>query len=94
MAEAVARWLVWAAGVYLAAGLVFAAAFIAVGLRKVDLVAGQGSVGFRLIIVPGVVALWPLLALRWLRAGRAGGVPPEERNPHREAAARAAEGRR
>ena len=63
MAQTVAEWLVGAAGLYLAAGVVFAVPFVVVGVGKIDQVAAQGSVGFRLIILPGVVALWPLLAL-------------------------------
>ena len=82
-----ATWLVGAAALYAVVGLLFAIAFVLVGVNRVDPVAHEGTWGFRLIIVPGVVALWPLLALRW-----AGGRPPaEERNAHR---ARAREGSR
>ena len=84
MAQTVAEWLVSAAGVYLAAGVVFAVPFVVVGVGKIDRVAAHGTPGFRLIIFPGAVALWPLLAVRWLRAT---GTPPEEKNPHRRAAA-------
>jgi hypothetical protein len=87
MAMTVARALVAAVGLYLAVGVVFAVPFVVVGLGRVDRTAGKGSVGFRLAILPGVVALWPLLARRWRRAA---GTPPEERNPHREEAARLA----
>ena len=69
VAQTVAEWLVGAAGLYLAAGVVFAVPFVAVGVGRVDRVAERGTLGFRLIILPGVVALWPLLAMRWLRAG-------------------------
>ena len=85
VAQMVAEWLVRAAGLYLAAGVVFVVLFVAVGVGRVDRVAERGILGFRLIILAGVVALWPLLAIRWLRAA---GGPPEEKNPHREAAAR------
>ena len=44
----------------------------------------QAGWGFKLLIVPGAVALWPLL---WRRV-RAGG-PAAERNAHDRAAARA-----
>jgi hypothetical protein len=87
VAQTVAEWLVGVAGLYLAAGVVFALPFLLSGVGKIDRVAAQGTVGFRLIILPGVVALWPLLAIRWLRAT---GSPPEETNPHRTAAARRA----
>ena len=74
-----------ALGVYLAMGLVFALAFVVVGAGKIDPHAAHGSWGFRLLILPGVAALWPFLARRWF-----GGLsqPPEERNGHRSAAAK------
>jgi hypothetical protein len=71
-------------GVYVAAGLLFAVPFVLRGVNRIDPVAREGTWGFRLIIVPGVVALWPLLALRWLR----GRQPPAERNAHRIASKR------
>lgn len=77
-----AGWLLAAVGVYAAVGLVFAVAFVLRGAARVDPQAVGGSWGFRLAILPGVVAFWPVLARRW--AG--GGPPPEERNAHREAA--------
>lgn len=62
-----ARWLVWALAAYAGAGLVFAFVFVRYGIQKVDPVAQNSSVWFRLIVLPGVAALWPLLARRWLR---------------------------
>ncbi|MCB1056442.1 MAG: hypothetical protein KDD11_13150 [Acidobacteria bacterium] len=64
--------------VYLAAGLLFALVFQAAGLRRVDPATAGAGWGFRLLVTPGLVALWPWLALRWRRALRgeetAGGV--------------------
>ncbi|HEY2013460.1 MAG TPA: hypothetical protein VGH38_08165 [Bryobacteraceae bacterium] len=51
------------------AGAVFAAAFVTLGIGKVDPVAAHAPVGFRLIVMPGAAALWPLLLVRWIRAG-------------------------
>ncbi|HEX9800487.1 MAG TPA: hypothetical protein VGC00_10015 [Thermoanaerobaculia bacterium] len=81
-AETLATWLVLAAGVYAAAGLVFALAFVARGVERVDPAARGATLGFRLIVLPGVVALWPLLARRWWRGATA---PPVEGNAHRRA---------
>ena len=68
--------------VYVLLGVVFALAFAARGVRAVDPAAESGaSWGFRLLILPGSVALWPWLAWRWLK--RQG--PPAERNAHRDA---------
>jgi hypothetical protein len=63
--EQVAELLVGAAGAYVAAGIAFAAAFLTWGVSRVDPVARHGTLGFRLIILPGVIALWPLLLVRW-----------------------------
>lgn len=66
--ERLAEFVVTAAGAYVAAGVVFAAAFVTWGVSRVDHAAGEATRGFRLIILPGVTALWPLLAVRWIKA--------------------------
>jgi hypothetical protein len=68
------------AGIYFVCGLLFAVPFVLAGAKKIDPHAARGSWGFRVLIVPGATAFWPLLLRRWL-----GGVqePPEERTPHR-----------
>ena len=78
----IAEGVVLAVGAYFAAGLVFAVAFITAGVQRVDPAARGASWGFRLLILPGAAALWPLLLARWVR----GVPPPEERNAHRDAA--------
>lgn len=55
------------AGAYVAAGVLFALAFAAWGVSRIDPVAHGCTAGFRLIILPGATALWPVLALRWAR---------------------------
>ena len=65
---------------YASAGVVFAVAFVAVGVKRVDAQAVGTSLGFRLLIFPGCVAFWPMFLRRWL-GGKT--VPPEEENPHR-----------
>jgi hypothetical protein len=52
---------------YAAAGAVFAAVFVTWGIQRVDPAAEHTPLGFRLIVVPGVAALWPLLLMRWVR---------------------------
>ena len=64
----VAELFVDAIAVYGLAGLVFAVAFVIVGIQRVDSVAEHAPLGFRLIVMPGVAALWPLLLVRWLRS--------------------------
>ncbi len=65
-----AQLLVDLLAVYCLAGLVFAAVFVIAGIGRVDPVAEHAPWGFRLIVVPGVTALWPLLLRRWVRRGR------------------------
>lgn len=67
-------------GVYLACGLAFAIPFTLVGAKKVDPHAAHGSWGFRALLVPGTMALWPLLLRRWASGAH---EPPEECNAHR-----------
>ena len=68
MAPQLATFLLLAAAAYLAAGLLFAAAFLHFGLPSIDHAATRAPWSFRLIILPGVAALWPFLLLKWLHA--------------------------
>jgi hypothetical protein len=83
--ETAALWLVRALGLYAALGLVFGVPFVLRGIERVDAGTRGATIGFRLVVLPASIALWPLLLRRWL-AGR--GVPPVESNAHRRAAAR------
>ena len=64
----VAEALVIALGVYGAAGVVFAVPFAWRGAGAIDPAAKRGTWGFRLLALPGVVALWPLMLAKWRRA--------------------------
>jgi hypothetical protein len=54
---------------YAAAGFVFALAFVTIGIGRIDPATRSSGIGFRLTILPGVVALWPLMLARWLVGG-------------------------
>lgn len=82
MSHAVANALVLAGLAYLAAGVLFAVPFVARLVNRLDPDAAGGTLGFRLLILPGCAALWPLLLVRVLRRDR---TPPLERGPHRTA---------
>ena len=60
-----AELLLNAIAAYLGIGLLFAPAFVTVGVGRIDPTARGVPVSFRLLIVPGTVALWPALARRW-----------------------------
>ena len=66
--------------IYVLLGLLFALLFVTRGVQRVDTQAHNAPLGFRLIIIPGAVALWPLLLRRWYQGLP---EPPVERNPHR-----------
>lgn len=79
-----ARVVVDLIGSYLAVGLMLAPLLVFVFGGRIDPGLPGSGVGFRLLIVPGFVLLWPLLALRCLRGAAA---PPLERNAHRNGSA-------
>jgi hypothetical protein len=70
-------------GLYLACGFLFAVPFVLSGANRIDPHAAKGSWGFRLLIIPGAMAFWPLLLRRWLKGIH---EPPEESNTHRRRA--------
>jgi hypothetical protein len=80
MYERIAILLVNAFYLYALLGVVFGLAFVTVGVKHIDSQANGSGIAFRLFILPGSVAFWPLLLRRWI-AGKS--EPPEERNPHR-----------
>jgi hypothetical protein len=59
--------LLWLLAVYSIAGAVFAVTFVSLGVARVDAAAKGTGIGFRLLILPGAAAFWPLLLRRWLR---------------------------
>jgi len=80
MFELAAKTFVYALEAYAALGLLFAAVFVVAGVQRLDSGAVGARIGFRLLMLPGAVALWPMLLCRWLRGQR---EPPLERTPHR-----------
>ena len=83
MALLFATWLVRAAYAYVAVGLLLLPWWHLRGLRRLDTSAATGPWGFRVLISPGLVALWPWLLAR---ARKGTGHPRTERNAHRATA--------
>jgi hypothetical protein len=74
-------------GAYLVCGLTFAIPFALFGVKRIDPRAAHGSRGFRVLIIPGTMALWPVLLKRWASGAK---EPPEECTAHRRAARKGA----
>ena len=71
--NAAVEWFVNLLIAYVAIGVTFGIPFVSAGVHRIDAVAKGAGLGFRLIILPGVTALWPALLIRWVRAGAVGG---------------------
>ena len=80
MYERIAELLVVATYIYLGVGILSALLIVPFGLSRIDTEAKTVGIGFRAIIVPGTVALWPLMLRRFFRAT---GEPPIQKDPHR-----------
>ena len=66
--DTIATVLFGALVLYLAAGLVIAIAFAVSGVTQVQ--SAPVTIGARLLLVPGVLALWPIVLARWRKARR------------------------
>ena len=80
MLESLAKAFVYGLEIYSLVGLLFSAAFVSLGVQRLDSEAKGTGIAFRLLVFPGAAAFWPLLLHRWI-----GGAiePPIERNPQR-----------
>ena len=67
---------------YALLGVIFAVLFLPRAIARVDPRTASAPKTLRFLILPGVVAFWPLFARRWL----AGAGEPAEQNPHRDKA--------
>ena len=60
--------ILWLFAAYLGAGLAVGVPFVVRGISRVDHSAHDAPWSFRLIILPGTVALWPLVLHTWRTA--------------------------
>ena len=65
--------------VFALVGVGFALIFLPRAVERLDPRVAGAPKTLRLLILPGIVALWPLLAWRWIT----GAHEPIEDNPHR-----------
>jgi hypothetical protein len=68
--EAIVIMIIHVFSLYLVTGVFFAIIFIWRGLHRVDTNTTGSSIWFRLLIMPGVSALWPLFLIKWINAPR------------------------
>jgi hypothetical protein len=80
MFEILAKAFVYGLEVYAGLGFIFALVFVRVGVQRLDSEALGTGAGFRLLILPGVAAFWPIFLYRWTQHVT---EPPVEENPHR-----------
>jgi hypothetical protein len=76
---AIAQFVVSVVEAYVLVGVAFALMFLPRGVTRLDPRVAGAPKTLRLLILPGVVAFWPLFARRWI----AGAKEPIEDNPHR-----------
>jgi len=83
MVETIIGWLLAAWGIYLFCGFVFGVLFVWKGVGNIDPDARNASIGFRLIILPGVAVFWPIFIRRWRSQVS---TPPSEKTAHKRSA--------
>lgn len=66
--DTVVNMVVIMAGLYLLAGAAFAIFFLTKGITRIDSGAHGSGWGFRLIILPGTITLWPVLFSKWMKS--------------------------
>jgi len=66
-----AEGLIMALQIYAGIGAVVAVAFLLIGVDRID-PSARGSYLFRVMLIPGVVGLWPLVLRRWLALEKQG----------------------
>ena len=60
MFETLAKLFVYALETYAGLGLIFAVLFVSIGVQRFDSEAQGTGIGFRLLILSGVAAFWPM----------------------------------
>ncbi len=83
MPLSLAVWLVRLGYVYVAVGVFLVPWWHLRGLSRLDQTAGHGPWGFRVLVTPGLIVLWPWLLVR---VRHTAGEPAAECNAHRKLA--------
>lgn len=67
MVEMAVTVMLYLMATYLIAGVLFTFPFQWKGMNKIDEGVHGSTIGFRIIIVPGCILLWPVLWRRWVK---------------------------
>ena len=51
---------------YFGVGLLFALAFVFIGINKVDDAAKEASIFFKALLLPGLMLFWPIFLFKWI----------------------------
>lgn len=62
------EWFLAAVGLYAIIGVLFALVFIAAGIVRVDPGVGESPRLVRVLFIPGIAGLWPLMLMKWISA--------------------------
>ena len=54
-------------GIYLLTGLVFSIVLLVKGLSTLDPNTKTTGIGFKILMMPGIIAFWPILWRKWKR---------------------------
>ena len=81
MPETLITGLLLATAAYLAAGILAAFWLQTRALARLDPTAAHGTRGFRLLVFPGLVLLWPVMLIKARRALRGDSHAPEAEHP-------------
>ncbi len=57
-----------AIGLYAICGVVFALVFVWAGVVRMDPAVGDSPRMVRVLFVPGIAGLWPVMLVKWIRA--------------------------
>ena len=76
--------LVNGAAIYAGCGVIVAVLFLARWCKSFDPSATDGSWGFRVLIVPGIIALWPVILGKVLTVRRGGSARGPAETPVRQ----------
>lgn len=59
---------IYASTIYLCLGLTFSVVFLCWGIQRVDKGAEGTSIGFKLLLIPGLCVFWIIFLNRWIKS--------------------------